>query len=167
MPTAIAYGSLFMTVVLVLTRPRLGSRLRVTPAMASALGAAVLLVFHIVRVNDFVHSARDLWRPFLTVASIMISTVLAHRTGVFDRLARRVEKATRQGVSRPFTLAFLIGAITAALLNNDAAILLLTPMIVPMVGRLFPRRQYLRAPFAFAVFTSAGIAPLATSNPMN
>ena len=167
MPTAIAYSSLLMTVVLVLTRPRLGSRLRVTPAMASGIGATVLLVFGIVNVGDFHHSARDLWRPFLTVASIMISTVLAHRTGIFDRLGRRVEKLTRHGVSRPFTLVFLIGAITAALLNNDAAILLLTPMLVPMIGRLFPKRPYLQTTFAFAIFTAAGIAPLATSNPMN
>src|SRR5262249_41710070 len=65
-----------------------------------------------------------------------------------------------------FALVFVIGAATAAVLNNDAAILLLTPMIVPMIARRFPRRSYLVAPFAFAVFSSAGIAPLATSNPM-
>jgi arsenical pump membrane protein len=62
---------------------------------------------------------------------------------------------------------FIIGALTAALLNNDAAILLLTPLIVPMIARLYPKRQYLVTPFAFAVFMAAGIAPLATSNPMN
>ena len=55
MPTAIAYSSLVMTVVLVLTRPRLGSRLRVTPAMSSGIGAAVLLAFGIVSVDDFKH----------------------------------------------------------------------------------------------------------------
>jgi arsenical pump membrane protein len=165
--TAIAYGSLILTVALVLTRPRLGAHRRVTPAMASAAGAALLFATGIVGVGDFARSAHDLWRPALAVASIMISTSLAHRTGIFDRLVRRVEKGSRGGVSRPFSYVFLIGATTAALLNNDAAILLLTPMIVPMIARLYPRRQYLVVPFAFAVFMSAGVAPLSTSNPMN
>src|SRR5262249_62040645 len=128
MPTAIAYGSLFTTVVLVLTRPQLGARLRVTPAIAAGIGAAVLLVFGIVDVRDFAHSARELWRPFLAVASIMISTILAHRTGIFDRLARRVEKGTRGGVSRPLTRAFVIGALTPALRDDDTAHPLRSPM---------------------------------------
>src|SRR5262249_59864860 len=50
---------------------------------------------------------------------------------------------------------------------TDAAILLPTPMLVPMVARLFPQRGYLRTTFAFAIFMAAGVAPLATSNPMN
>lgn len=35
-------------------------------------------------------------------------------------------------------MSFAIGAVTAALLNNDAAILLLTPLMVPMIARLYP-----------------------------
>ena len=62
---------------------------------------------------------------------------------------------------------FSLSALTSALLNNDAAVLLLTPLIVALVKRLYPLRQYLVVPFAFAVFAAAGVAPLVISNPMN
>jgi arsenical pump membrane protein len=46
-------------------------------------------------------------------------------------------------------------------------VLLLTPIIVALVRRLYPLRQYLVVPYAFAVFAAAGVAPLVISNPMN
>ena len=48
-----------------------------------------------------------------------------------------------------------ICAVTSALFNNDAGVLLLTPIIVPVIRRLYPiRKDVLTAPFAFAVFMS-------------
>lgn len=163
----VACASLVLTVALVLTRPRLGPKFRVTPAMAAALGALMMLLARVVGPADVAKAAHDLWRPMVAVASIMISTALAHRTGIFDRLARRFEKRTRGPVHAAFSSVFLGSALTAAAFNNDAAILLLTPLVVPMIARLYPVRPYLVTPFAFAVFMSAGVAPLSTSNPMN
>jgi len=60
-----------------------------------------------------------------------------------------------------------LSAITSAALNNDAAVLLLTPLIVGLVRRCYPHRPDLIIPFAFAVFAAAGVAPLVISNPMN
>ena len=97
----------------------------------------------------------------------MATTHVAHRLGIFDRVTRTIEIRTRGPVPHVFTAVFAIGALTAAVFNNDAAILLLTPIIVPVIARMYPRRQYLRVPFAFAVFVSAGVAPFCTSNPMN
>jgi arsenical pump membrane protein len=53
----------------------------------------------------------------------------------------------------------------SALLTNDAAILLLTPLVLAFVRRRYTDRQL--TPFAFAVFAAAGVAPFVTSNPMN
>jgi arsenical pump membrane protein len=55
----------------------------------------------------------------------------------------------------------------ASALNNDAAILLLTPIVVALVRRRYRERPQLVLPFAFAVFLAAGVAPLVTSNPIN
>src|SRR5262249_12081233 len=66
-----------------------------------------------------------------------------------------------------FAILFLLAAVTATLLNNDSAILLLTPMIVPLVKRRYPLRQHLVIPFSFCVFAAAGVAPLVISNPIN
>jgi arsenical pump membrane protein len=52
-------------------------------------------------------------------------------------------------------------------LNNDSAVLLLIPIVVPLVRRLFPGQPELLVPFALVVFMAAGVAPLIVSNPMN
>jgi arsenical pump membrane protein len=52
-------------------------------------------------------------------------------------------------------------------MNNDAAVLIMTPVVVGLVRRVFPGRPQLVLPFAFAVFLAAGVAPLLVSNPMN
>lgn len=57
--------------------------------------------------------------------------------------------------------------ITSTAFNNDAAILLLTPLIITLVRRRYPDRPEMAEPMAFAVFMSAGVAALPVSNPMN
>jgi arsenical pump membrane protein len=66
-----------------------------------------------------------------------------------------------------FSLVFLISVITPSLLNNDAAILLLTPLVVALARRLYPGRPRVTEAFAFAVFLAPGVAPFVISNPMN
>jgi len=165
--SAAAYASLATTLVLVLAQPRVVSRARIGPALAAGIGVALMAIFGIIGPPDLVNAARVLWRPLATIASIMATTSLAHRAGIFNRLARRVEIQTRGPVSRAFTAVYVVSALTSAVFNNDAAILLLTPLIVPLILRLYPLRQYLVVPFSFAVFMAAGVAPLCTSNPMN
>lgn len=158
---------LAVTVGLVLTRPRIGSFGSLHPAVAAAAGALALVAMGHLGWRDVIGAARDLWRPLLAIASVMMTTSAAHRMGIFDRLARSVEVRTRGPVSHGFTTVFVIAVLTATAFNNDAAILLLSPIVVPLIRRLYPKRPYLAEPFAFAVFVAAGVAPFSTSNPMN
>ena len=64
-------------------------------------------------------------------------------------------------------MVFLLSAVTASLLNNDAAILLLTPLVLGLVRQRYPGQPQLLLPFAFAVFMAPGVAPFVVSNPMN
>jgi arsenical pump membrane protein len=161
-----AFGALTMTLALVVGRPRLRG-VPLSPLMGAVPGVLAMLAFGVLCPADLVRGARMLWRPLLTIACIMSTTSVAHRLGIFDRASRAIEIRTRGPVSRAFTATYVICAVTATLFNNDAAILLLTPVIVPVIRRMYPKRPYLTGPFAFAIFTSAGVAPLATSNPMN
>jgi arsenical pump membrane protein len=164
---AAALGSLCLTVLLVVVRPPLGVR-RLHPVLGAIPGVIVMLITGVLGLRDFHRAALLLWRPLVTIASIMATTSVAHRLGIFDRVTRSIEIRTRGPVSRAFGAVYVIGGVTAALFNNDAAILLLTPIIVPVIRRLYPiRAKSLTTPFAFAIFMSAGIAPLCTSNPMN
>lgn len=166
MQAVIAFGGLGLTLVLVLTRPRVRG-VPLGPALGALPAVVLLLATGVLHAGDVARAAGVLWRPLVTVASIMATTSVAHHLGLFDRVARAIEIRSRGAVIHAFRTVWIIGATTAAVFNNDAAILLLTPIVVPLVQRLYPRRQYLAVPFAFAVFLSAGVAPLCTSNPMN
>jgi len=75
---------------------------------------------------------------------------------------------TRGPVRGAFKFVFVIAALAAATLSNDAAILLLTPVVVELLRTVYPKRNpKFVVPFAFAVFVAAGVAPLPTGNPMN
>lgn len=169
MEPVIAYSTLAMTVGLAVTRPRIGrSDRRVTPGLAAVLGVAVLVLAGLLPISELWTSARLQWRPLLALTCIMIMTGVVKEVGAFDRLAVRIEAHARQTSRvRAFNLIFLAGVITPAFLNNDAAILLLTPIVVVLARRLYPGEHRLLEAFVFAVFLAPGVAPFIISNPMN
>ncbi len=161
----IAYTILIATLVLILARPRIG-RFRLPPSIAGLGGVAAMVALGLVRAEDFEVAARDLWSPFVTIAAIMVMTEVAVRVGLLELWAARIEARTRSA-TQTFTLIYCVGVLTSATLNNDAAILLMTPLALALVRRRHPGRPELLQPVAFAVFMSAGVAPLPVSNPMN
>jgi len=156
-----------ITLCLVICRPRIGTSLHIGPGAAAAFGVAVMLATQIVSPADLAHSFHTLWRPSLTILSIMLTTNVAQRLGVLDYFAGFLEPREGHSAARVFRSVFIFSAITSAVLNNDAAVLLLTPIVVGLIRRNYPNRPDLIMPFAFAVFSAAGVAPLVISNPMN
>jgi arsenical pump membrane protein len=167
MQTLFACSTFALAVTLAVARPRIGVRLHIGPAMATAAGAALLLLSETVSPDDIVSVALMLWRPLLTILAIMITTAAAGRVGAIDRLAHIAFARTAGSTPALFAGVFLLSFVTAALLNNDAAILLLTPLVVTFVAARYPGQPRLVLAFAFAVFMSAGVAPFVVSNPMN
>lgn len=161
---ALTYSTVAVTLGLVVARPRLGARFQLSPSMAAMAGVLVLAACGSVGFADLAWAATTMWRPLLAVVAIMVMTGVARRLGVLDGLAERVFRAAGSSRSRLFGLVFGFGALTAALLNNDSGILLLTPLVIDAAKK---RHVELVVPMAFAVFLSAGIAPLVVSNPMN
>jgi arsenical pump membrane protein len=167
MQQAIAHGTMMMIVGLVVSLPRTGLLRYVGPPAVSALGVFVLLTTGIVSLPDVAGGAAVLWRPFITILSIMLTTSVAHRLGLLEHLAGFLAPRSGRSVGRVFCSVFILSAGTSAVLNNDSAVLLLRPLIVGLVRRCEPERPDLIVPFAFAVFSAAGVAPLVISNPMN
>jgi arsenical pump membrane protein len=166
-----AYSTLAVTVTLAVSRPRVGLGLRgvrFSPGTAALLGVLALLAARLLTLDDLLASARIQWRPLLALTSIMIMTGVVQEVGAFERLASSIEAyARRTSAARAFTIVFLLSAVTPSLLNNDSAILLLTPLVVALTRRLYPGRPGVTEAFAFAVFLAPGVAPLVVSNPMN
>lgn len=167
MREAAAFSSLGLTVGLVLARPRLINGYRVGPAIAALCGVIVMAAIGTIHLHDVGETARVLWRPLLTIASIMTVAACAMRLGVVARVAASLFTRAHGSPGTLFLLVFALAAGTAAVLNNDSAVLLVTPIVIGGVRALYPRRPDLIAPFAFAVFMAAGVAPLVTANPMN
>ncbi|MBS1120872.1 MAG: arsenic transporter [Deltaproteobacteria bacterium] len=138
------------------------------PALGALVGLAVALAGGVANVDDIRHALEDLWRPMISIVGIMATTACAAEVGIFTRLAAWIEPRTRGPVKRAFRFVFVIAALTAAILSNDAAILLLTPVVIELLRAVYPRRNpKFVLPFAFAAFVAAGVAPLPTGNPMN
>lgn len=167
MREAAAVSALALTLGLTLRRPLLPTGLRVGPGIAAVIGVAVALAVGGIHGDDVQEAGETLWRPFTALIGLMVITGVAGRLGLMDRLAALVVPRAGGSATRLFGLVFALSAGTAAVLNNDAAILLLTPVVVVLVRGLYPDRPGLLVPFAFAVFMAAGVAPFVTSNPMN
>lgn len=167
MHQVIAYGTAFVTIGLVLSLPRTRIGPSLGPAAAGAFGVAVLLAAGVVSLDDLAGGFAVLWRPFVAVLSLMVMTSVAERLGVLEYFTTLIRPSPGEAVARTFRNVFVLGVVTSAALNNDAAVLLLTPLVVDLARRTYPERPDLVVPFAFAVFTAAGVAPLVTANPMN
>ncbi len=169
MEEALAYSTLALTVTLAVSRPRVGLRdLRFSPGTAALLGVTLLMMAGAIRFEDLVGSARIQWRPLLALTCVMVMTGVVREVGTFDRLALWMEsRAHATSAARTFDLLFVISVLTPSLLNNDSAILLLTPLVVALSARLYPNNPRVTEAFAFVVFLAPGVAPLVVSNPMN
>lgn len=172
-----AYSTVVVTMSLALARPRIKTLgVRVGPGAAAVLGVAAMLLCGAVGLSALAEAVATLWRPLLTVFAIMVITRVAHILGLLDDMARLLERCTaprltaagwQSAPARAYVTVFVTSCITAAALNNDAAVLLLTPIVLAVVRRRFSGQGHLIVPFAFAVFLGAGVAPLVTSNPIN
>ncbi len=169
MEQVVAYGTLGMTVSLAVIRPRIGlSDLRFTPGRAAAAGVLVLVLTGLLSFDQLCEAASVQWRPLVALTCIMIMTGLVQEVGAFDRLASWIETRARTRTMRhTFTVVFVLSVITPSLLNNDSAILILTPLVVALTRRLYPNNPRATMAFAFAVFLAPGVAPFIVSNPMN
>jgi arsenical pump membrane protein len=138
------------------------------PAVGALIGLGFAFVAGIASKADIENALGDLWRPMISIVGIMATTACAAELGIFTRLAAAIEPRTRGPVKHAFRFFFIVAALTAAILSNDAAILLLTPVVIELLRAVYPKRNpKFLMPFAFCAFIAAGVAPLPTGNPMN
>lgn len=138
------------------------------PALGALAAVLLALVGGAAETADLRDALEAQWRAYVTLAAIMTMTSAADRMGLLQRLASMIEPRTRGPVKHAFRVTFIFSALVAAVLSNDAAILLMTPTVLVLLRSVYPKRHpKFVGPFAIAVFASAGVAPLVISNPMN
>ncbi len=161
-----AYLTVLVTLGLVVVRPRIGPVFRITPAISAVAGVLFMSGLGIVKPHHWAMAVTNLWSPFVALVAIMVITEVAQRAGLLAWWASIIESRATS-TSRLLLLVFGLGVLTSTAFNNDAAILLLTPVVVALVQHRYPGRPDMVQLFAFAVFLSAGVAALPVSNPMN
>ena len=138
------------------------------PTAGAAIAVGFAAVAGTVERTDITTALAAQWRAFVTLASVMTMTSAADRMGLLNRLAAVIEPRTRGPVRHAFRVTFILSAVVAAVLSNDAAILVLTPTVIALLRTVYPKRHpKFLLPFVVAVFAGAGVAPLVVSNPMN
>jgi arsenical pump membrane protein len=148
------------TIILVIVRPR-----RFTEAAAALAGAGAMVVAGLVPAGDAVANVAGHWNVLLFFVGLTGTAAVAERSGLFEVLAGQAAQRSG-GRPRPLLVAVvLIGALVTALLSNDAAALVLTPVVFVIVTRLgLPPLPYVLA--CTYVADAASIA-LPVSNPVN
>jgi arsenical pump membrane protein len=133
MATAVAFVSLALLVGIAVGWPH-----RAAPAVAAVIAVVAAVIGGLVDLAGLEEVARTLWRPLVTITAVMAMTAAARALGILDRLAARIEPSTRGPVRRAFRVVFILSALAAALLSNDAAVLVLTPAILALLRTVYP-----------------------------
>ena len=156
----LAAAVFLVTVGLVIARPR-----RLTEAWAAFLGAAAMTILGLVSPSEAASAAASQWNVLLFFFGLTGIAAVAERSGLFEALAWQTARWSRGDPRRLLVAVVAVGAMVSALLSNDAAALVLTPVVYALVVRfgLEPLPFVLACTF---VADAASIA-LPVSNPVN
>ena len=159
--SALLAAAIFLvTIGLVISRPG-----RLTEASAAALGAGAMVLVGLVSPNGAASDVAGHWNVLLFFVGLTGAAAVAERSGLFEALAGTAAQLSAGSPRRLLLAVVGVGAIVAALLSNDAAALVLTPVVYVLVARfgLSPLPYVLACTF---VADAASIA-LPVSNPVN
>lgn len=154
-------ASIFLaTIAVIIARPSN------VPEWAGALGGALALIaLGVEPARAAVSAAAAQWNVLLFFAGLMIMVAVAEQAGFFAWVSAGAARAARGSSGRLFAAVIGSGALISVLLTNDAAALVMTPLVYATVRHLRLRA----APFAYActfIANGASIA-LPISNPIN
>ncbi len=169
MALAAALSILALTVGLSLTRPTIG-RIRVEPAIAAVIGGILIVVSGLLPLADASRALAFLSLPVLTIISLMAITLIAERAGFFQILAWRIAAAAHGDARTLFAYLFFAGTMVGTLFTNDAAVLILTPMVYRLIEEVAEESWTTanKIPYYFGVLYVANLVGAFTvSNPIN
>lgn len=169
MTQAVAFSILALTISVALGRPQLGAW-RLSHVEAALGGALLALMTGVVTPAQALEALQLLAFPIITVLSLMAITVIAEQAGVLRLVAHQVGRAANGDARKLFAYLFVLGSVTGTLFTNDAAILILTPMVFGLVEAVKQKDWRLenKIPFYFAVlYVGNLVGALVISNPIN
>ncbi len=163
MASFLALLILLAVLALVIMRPRgLGV------AWPAGIGAILAIGLGLVPQHELLIIFGDTWDATLTLIALFLLSETLERNGVFTWAALHLARLAGGSGWRLFGMAVALTAITAALLANDGAVLMLTPVFAVLLQAIYPEMRH-RLPILFATgfFADALSAIFVPSNLTN
>lgn len=141
----VAGGLLLLVLALVVARP---GGLHV--AWFAGGGALVALGLGLLTKGALGAIFHDTWDAAATLVALFLLSESLDANGFFNWAALWLARLANGSGLRLYVLALVLTALTAALLANDGAVLMLTPIFARLLTRIFPDRSA-QIPTIFAV----------------
>lgn len=161
MLVACAAAMIFLaTIATIIARPR-----RIPEWLAATAGALVMIALGVEPWRDAALEVARQWNVLLFFAGLTAVVAVAESAGFFAWVAYVASVAARGSGRRLFSGVIVAGAVITVFLTNDAAAVVMTPLVFVLVRRL----RLPASPFAFACTFMANAASIALpiSNPVN
>ncbi len=160
MRTALTGGIFALALLLIVVRPW-----HVSEAWWAGAGAVAMVATGAVSLTSAANAIAGEWNLFLFLTGLMVTAAVADMARFFDASAALATAASRGSGRRLLLSVLVLAAVVTTFLSNDAAVIILTPVVYGIVTRLRLRVM----PYLFAVSLTANAASmtLPISNPIN
>src|SRR5579871_134436 len=135
---------LLAVLALVVLRPR-----GLAVAWPAGIGAVVVLLLGLLSLPALVTIFRDTWDAAATLIALFLLSEALDSNGFSTWAALHLARAARGSGWRLYAAMLLLTTGVTALLANDGAVLMLTPIFAVLLTRIYTKEQ-LRLPFVFA-----------------
>jgi len=135
---------LLAVLVLIILRPR-----GLDIAWSAGIGALLAIVLGLVPLQSLIGIFRDTWDAIITLIALFLLSQTLDSNGFFNWAALSLARFARGSGWRLYGLMLLLTLAVVALLANDGAVLMLTPIFARLLKKIYPH-QHLRLPFFFA-----------------
>jgi len=135
-------------------------------ALWPLLGAALLLLLHLLPAADALAGILKGVDVYLFLAGMLLLSEIARQEGLFDWLAALAARYARGSATRLFLLIYAVGALVTVFLSNDATAVVLTPAVAA-VTRSARAERPLPYLLICAFIANAASFVLPISNPAN
>jgi di/tricarboxylate transporter len=134
---------------------------RVPPVTVAVIGAAACFVFGLIPEEDALKAFSN--TAPITIAALFILTSALERTGVLNRLGRKVvELASRSGLLSLIVVA-VATLILSAFVNNTAVVIVLIPIVVLLAEKLGIAKRKLLIPLSYLSIIGGTLTLIGTS----
>lgn len=160
MRTALAAAILVVALALIVTRPW-----RISEAWWAAGGATLMILTGAITPQAAGLAVVHEWNLFLFFAGLMVAAAVADMARFFDWAAALATAAGAGSGRRLLLSVLMLSAIVTTFLSNDAAVIILTPVVYGIITRL--RLRVMPYLFAVSLMANAASMTLPISNPIN